>query len=229
MKKFLLFLVLILMGITAYTFDLTWNEEQPGDSDYRREGAQRIRETRQAVRERMAIDHYWNATNGSHAQTGWHKAIHMSDLNGTADEGVNNTIGRVGNSIYYYDNTGNSSRLSGHASGEIFFMLSGNCPSDSTDVTATYANMTIRFDATGNSTGGSATHTHSGTGLTATDAGHTHSTGYHSNGYQYAEGVVNYDPTENTGSGTASITVAGTTAAGSSWPPYVTCKVCLQD
>lgn len=58
-------------------------------------------------------------------------------------------------------------------SGAVYFMLSGNCPSGTTDVSATYANRFLRVSASNPSTlGGADTHTH--TAGTYAAPSHTH-------------------------------------------------------
>lgn len=57
-------------------------------------------------------------------------------------------------------------------SGAIFFMISGNCPTGTTDVTATYSNKFVRINATQATTGGADTHSH--TLATANLPSHNH-------------------------------------------------------
>lgn len=45
--------------------------------------------------------------------------------------------------------------------GSVFFMITGSCPTGSTDVSATYSDKFIRINATAGSTGGADTHGHS--------------------------------------------------------------------
>lgn len=72
-------------------------------------------------------------------------------------------------------------------SGAVFYMITGNCPTGTTDVTTTYSNKMIRINATGGSTGGSDTdsitltttelpsHQHGLTGASvANESAHTH-------------------------------------------------------
>ncbi len=63
-----------------------------------------------------------------------------------------------------YGGTGNAYGI-GLPSGAVFFMISGSCPSGTTDVSATYANKFVKINATAG--------TSSGTILTGTTAGHT--------------------------------------------------------
>lgn len=124
--------------------------------------------------------------------------------------------------------------------GAIFFMITGNCPSWTTDVTATYSNLFIRVNATGGTTGGGAsTHTHGSGSYAGTS--HTHTiptTGYTPTGstgsigiqsdtgggdYNASRGVSESTLTSNSsGSGA----ISGTSASGDSVPAYVTAKLC---
>lgn len=117
-------------------------------------------------------------------------------------------------------------------SGAVFFMISGSCPSGTTDVTATYADRMIIANATQNATGGSATHLHTG-------PSHTHSVTVPYNGYSTSAGVPagnlasrpTQDPDSSTGvSSDRSLTSGsggtGNTGSTSSYAPYITCKMC---
>ena len=132
-------------------------------------------------------------------------------------------------------------------SGAVFFMITGSCPTGSTDVTATYSDKFLRVNATQGTTGGSDTvtiatanlpvHTHAvGTLTAANESAHTHP-------IQLYEGVAASDnPSEvgsvpatlkSTGSGTAHThTLSGATASTGSGTattitnPYVTCRMC---
>jgi len=76
-------------------------------------------------------------------------------------------------------------------SGAIFYMVTGNCPTGSTDVTATYSNKFVRANATANTTGGSDTYS-----LSIAEANlpsHTHAAGSltggaHTHGLEYYKG-----------------------------------------
>src|SRR3990167_6395421 len=57
--------------------------------------------------------------------------------------------------------------------GAVFFMVTGTCPSWTTDVSATYANLFVRINSTQGTTAGTNTHSH-GAG-TYIGTAHTHS------------------------------------------------------
>ncbi len=58
-------------------------------------------------------------------------------------------------------------------SGAVFMMITGSCPSGTTDVSATYSNKFIRINATAGSTGGADTHTHAAGSYTSPTTGST--------------------------------------------------------
>lgn len=104
-------------------------------------------------------------------------------------------------------------------SGAIFFLISGSCPSWSTDVSSTYSNKFVRINATAASTGGSDTHTHtagsyavSGTTGTTSDTGGAGGSG--------ASGVQQYH------THAFSANVSGASSSGDNVPSYVTLIMC---
>ena len=117
-------------------------------------------------------------------------------------------------------------------SGAIYFLLTGSCPSGTTDVSATYSNMFIRVNATAGTQGGASVHNH-GAGTFAGSA-HTHSIpnsiGDNSGGATDTGGGQQYsldDHTHNgaTGSGGGGA-ISGTSGNGDNIPPFVTAKLC---
>lgn len=114
-----------------------------------------------------------------------------------------------------YGGTGNAYGL-GLPSGAIFFMLSGSCPSGTTDVTSSYTDRYLRINATANQTGGSDTHTH-----TFTTDGSAHAQTQISpsgSGWQFFD------------EGSSLHTHTGNTSNSSNvYPSYFTCTVCRVD
>ena len=60
-----------------------------------------------------------------------------------------------------YGGTGNANGI-GLPAGAVFFMVTGSCPTGTTDVSSTYSNKFVRINATAGTTGGTDTHTHGG-------------------------------------------------------------------
>lgn len=128
-------------------------------------------------------------------------------------------------------------------SGAVFFMVTGNCPAGTTDVSATYSDKFIRVNATGGSTGGADTHTHTtpnhqhasnlGAGVARSNAafpttavGTVNETGIDKTLCDTTAGTgITYYPiktgTDNSGN--------GTTGSGDNVPAYLTCKMCQVD
>lgn len=96
-------------------------------------------------------------------------------------------------------------------SGTAFFMITGSCPSGSTDITATYTGKFVRVNSTGGSTGGADTHTHSVPYSSWATVG-----SYSGNGFL----VVGGASTNNSASAN------NTTGSGDNVPAYVTAKLC---
>ena len=117
--------------------------------------------------------------------------------------------------------------------GAVFFMVTGSCPSWTTDVSATYSNLFVRVNATQGTLGGGNTHEH--TAGTFAGTSHTHSIGSaigdNSAGATDTGGGQQYsldDHTHNsaTGSGGGGA-ISGTSASGSNIPSFFTMKACL--
>ena len=119
--------------------------------------------------------------------------------------------------------------------GAVFFMVTGSCPSWTTDVSSTYSNLFVRINATQGTLSGSDTHTH--TVGSFVGAAHTHSSPY--SGWNTADATAGGDKlttgkgeTERvttgdntTGSG-GSGAISGTSASTSHTPSHVTMKAC---
>lgn len=119
--------------------------------------------------------------------------------------------------------------------GAVFFMVTGSCPSWTTDVTATYSNLFVRVNATQGTLGGGNTHEH--TAGTFAGTSHTHSIpnaiGDNSGGATDTGGGQQYsldDHTHNsaTGSGGGGA-ISGTSASGANVPGFVTAILCRVD
>jgi hypothetical protein len=79
-------------------FVKTWDETVPADTESVGAGAGRIRDEKEAVRERLAIDHNFKATEGADANIGKHKQVELIEK---ADDPSNPTAG-----IVIYDKSG---------------------------------------------------------------------------------------------------------------------------
>lgn len=79
------------------TFVKTWDETFPSDTQYASLGAKDIRDLTYAIRERLAIDHYFLATEAGDVKIGHHKSATFTDQ--TAD------LAAVANSVRLYGKT----------------------------------------------------------------------------------------------------------------------------
>ena len=125
-------------------------------------------------------------------------------------------------------------------SGAIFFMITGSCPSGTTDVTATYNNLFIRANATQGTLIGSDTHTHGVGSYTTASHNHGGSTSDVSRGLAWnassaLDSVVSTsldhaatggDYNSATISTQSSAAITGTSASGSTIPAAFTAKLC---
>ena len=118
-----------------------------------------------------------------------------------------------------FGGTGNTYGI-GLPSGAVFYMLTGSCPTGSTDITSTYADKFIKINATQNATGGSATVSHN---LTEAELPpHTHFVG--TSGNLGAAGTER--PTPSDAAINSSSVGSGTAFTLDIVPPFVTCKLC---
>ena len=122
--------------------------------------------------------------------------------------------------------------------GAVFFMLTGNCPAFTTDISATYPNLFIRISATAGTLGGADTHTHTAGSLTGTAHTHTISgtTAGAADTPQESTGAGNPTPPEShthTFSATSSSggggAISGTSASSDNVPAFITMKLCRVD
>lgn len=152
-------------------------------------------------------------------------------------------LGTQGNTLFF-NTSGNTnvtlptSGLIGLPSGAIFFMITGSCPTGTTDVTATYADKFIKINATtGTSSGPILTGTVDSHTLTTTEMpAHTHTTysGGGTGAIHYAsetEGDGNlptysYETASTGGDGGHTHTLSSATTLE---PSSITCKMCQVD
>ena len=115
--------------------------------------------------------------------------------------------------------------------GAVFFMLTGTCPSWTTDISSTYANYFIRVNATPATIGGADTHTHTAGSLSGT--AHTHS---------FTSGNANESPTGGGGTGASNMgpshthsgsttsggggAITGLSDSGNSVPVFISMRLC---
>lgn len=104
-------------------------------------------------------------------------------------------------------------------SGAVYFMLTGSCPTGTTDVSATYSNLFLRVNAIAGSTGGADTHTHTSGSYAVSGTTSAPTTG----GDAAGSGASGSNATHVH---TYSANVTGTSASGNNVPAYVTAKLC---
>ena len=143
-------------------------------------------------------------------QVSAHSELHWIDDDGTATQVTSNGV--VG---------GSGIKL---PTGAVFFMVTGSCPTGSSDVTATYADRFVRINATGGTTAGADTHTHTGPSHTHAVSGTTSTT----NGPDLMGGGGTPEPGNHahTFSATSGAEGTGATGSTSNVPAYVTAKLC---
>src|SRR3990167_1244101 len=122
--------------------------------------------------------------------------------------------------------------------GAVFFMVTGTCPSWTTDVSATYANLFVRINSTQGTLAGADTHTH--TAGSYVGPSHTHSVPYSgwtgvnisgANGQIVGWtistlGAFTADNTTGSGGGGAA---TGTSGSTSNVPSFVSMRACRVD
>src|SRR3990167_1100980 len=119
--------------------------------------------------------------------------------------------------------------------GAVFFMVTGNCPAWTSDVSTTYSQLFVRINATQGSLSGSNTHTH--TAGTYVGPSHTHSipysgwTGENINGARgeivgwTTTSLAAFTANQTSGSG-GSGSITGTSTSSNNFPAHVTMKAC---
>jgi len=110
--------------------------------------------------------------------------------------------------------------------GAIFFMITGSCPTGTTDVSSTYSNKFVRINATAGSTGGA--DTDSITLTTNELPAHTHTFSTYG-----IDGAANYADASSgvslEGTVTTSSTGSGNAFTVDTVPAYITMKCCQVD
>lgn len=74
----------------GYSFTNSWDEDAPAGSDNPRSGDDEIRDFKFAIRERLAVDHYFLASEAADAKIGYHKNVRLieaADI-GTGASGI---------------------------------------------------------------------------------------------------------------------------------------------
>ena len=108
---------------------ITWNDTSPGDTDDVQEGAQRIRESKKMIAERLARDHYLGVNSGSDPNamqasndTGYHRRVTINEnANGYASTATTRIATVNGGSqkmseIYMENNSGGDDQILKYAS-----------------------------------------------------------------------------------------------------------------
>lgn len=121
-------------------------------------------------------------------------------------------------------------------SGAVFFMITGSCPTGTTDVTTTYSNKFIKINATqGTSSGTVLTGTSDSHTLTTTEMpAHTHTTDSYCSTISIIAGTSNVQGTGDTASFSMPTTSTGSggghthtlSSATTLEPSSITCKMC---
>ena len=112
-------------------------------------------------------------------------------------------------------------------SGAVFFMITGSCPTGSTDVTATYSDKFLKVHDTQGTTGGSATD--SITLTTNEMPAHTHNISGKYDGGPTSNQYISFTATVNDKSQATTSAGSGNAFTVDTVPPFVTCKLCQVD
>ena len=114
--------------------------------------------------------------------------------------------------------------------GAVFFMVTGSCPSWTTDVSATYSNLFMRVNSSPGTTGGSNTHTHTAGSYAGSSHTHAGTTDIEtqppadgSGGTIGADDDHTHPFTTSAGGGGA---ISGTSDSGTNIPAFVTARLC---
>jgi len=241
----------------AYTH--TWNssfESTPADADDASEGALRIRNTREAIRERIASDHYM-AIGGTDADHGKHQVITFVDnaADPSNPSGNQRVIWNNAGTVKIKDDSGNESIIGGFASGTKMLFKQSSAPTGWTFTSEDNDRVLLNTstEAEGGDTGGSWTidgwtfsvdghtltvaempaHDHSvmtaKTDETGSDAGEPNLAGYSDSRVQSGPSSADSSAIENTGGG-GSHTHGFTSSHDGSWrPAYAKVITCSKD
>jgi len=207
------------------TFVKTWDEAKPAGTRDVNLGAADITEFKYGIRERLAVDHDFQADETGITTIGYHKAIHMIDQ--VSDPTGNGVFYRKGDDLFYTDGSGNSVQITSggvvnspafpSAISALWDGLLADIPTGWTLHTASVGKFirAIETDTTEpGTTGGSDTHTHTIAGT------HTHSASTSIGGstVNFAGGANNHGHSASTSVDAAA--PGTTTDAGSTLPAY---------
>ena len=246
MRTFLLsFLCVSLLCSPVYAFTDTYDISTPEGSESPTLGDDRIREAKRATQERLNVDHVFDLSGDTvdASTTGYHRSVHMVDQASNPANVAGHGIAfskqvSSHSELHWRDDDGTVTQITNNGalnsgvalpSGAIFFMISGSCPSGTTDVSATYADKFLRVSATAGTLAGSDTHTHAAGSYAGPS--HTHSVSINtltsggSGDPKFSGGSTAHAHTATTDAGGTG-TVTGTSASGSTLPAYVTAKLC---
>jgi len=219
-------------------FDKTWTEASPAGTDNLASGDDEIRETRYALRERLAIEHKFYASEVGETNVGRHFQVGM--VVSAADPGVDATLGfmylkTIGGvlELFYEDSAGNVLQMTSAGSlvgttafrtGDFILCETTDARAGWTDMSATYEDKFIRLSSgTPLDTGGANTHTHAAG--TFASANHTHSGTTSTNtGTKYDGDAGNSSITHShtfVTSSAGAATITGTSASANNIPAYV--------
>ncbi len=222
-------------------FDKEWNESAPSGTDSLSKGDDKIRDIQYAIRERAAVDHNAYVDEDGKSNVWTHKKVSLTEL--ADDPSTDASLGylyvkKVDGVLELFFKNSNGDVLQMTSGGSLVgttafrtgdFILSETTEDRNgwTDMSSTYNNKFIRLSSgTPLETGGSDTHTHGAGSYQA--ASHRHTTGRHQNGYQYCEGIENYDPDEYTG-WSGELSVSGESASADNIPAYVQVRIWRKD
>lgn len=220
-------------------FTKTWNEDAPAGGDNPRSGDNEIRDFKYAIRERLANDHYFLASEGGVTTIGYHKkSTYM--VQGSNPTAVADTIIGFGKDVssvcelHTIDENSKVTQLTsgGNVAGQVpsnavLLFVGTSCPTGYTDITSTYDDKYLKATVLASAaveTGGSATldisHTHSGGSLSAASPA---SAGTQRGGDPIEAAHINH-----------SHTISGSTASGGSsslanTPAYAGFLLCQKD
>lgn len=120
----------IRQAVPAFGFDYEWEEDKPdGDLDDISTGDDQMRDDKKAIRERMAIDHYWLSVENGESELGYHKTLHLVDQLTESED--TDTLFNLGGDLYWHDTSDNQIKLTynGRLNSAKFGNLS-NIPAD---------------------------------------------------------------------------------------------------
>ncbi|RLC88230.1 MAG: hypothetical protein DRJ03_03535 [Chloroflexi bacterium] len=229
------------------------DETSPAGSDNISQGDNRIREFKTQMREIGEVDHK-HESSGQDADMGKHKKVTLLNSTtvsaGIADQGilyVKDVSGKA--ELFYMDEDDNEIQLTN--GGVLNYAVTGDWQISSvttarngwTNVTATYADKFMRFDATPLGTGGADAHTHTGPSHTHTGPSHTHTVpansavwgtttataGKLTTGQDGGNSASTAAATSASGTGNTGASGTGNTGSSSNVPAYIEVAVFQKD